>query len=134
MLVLDEQLLGRGLETVLGRWYHGPILFITELRPNTIIKDEAIPTLLHQQHSATFITINESDFWRRVVMARHYCVICFALPDSQVSELPALLRAVFRHPLFHTKAQRMGKVLRVTRTTISYYSLRERQVQSVALQ
>jgi hypothetical protein len=48
MLVLDEQLSGRDLETVLGRWYPGPVLFITELRPGTVIKDDVIPVLLHQ--------------------------------------------------------------------------------------
>jgi hypothetical protein len=47
MLVLDEQLSGRGLETVLGRWYPGPVLFITDLQPGTVIKDDAIPALLH---------------------------------------------------------------------------------------
>jgi hypothetical protein len=49
MLVLDEQLSGRDLETALGRWYPGPVLFITDLRPGTVIKDDVIPVLLHQQ-------------------------------------------------------------------------------------
>jgi hypothetical protein len=64
MLVLDEQLLGRNLEAALGRWYRGPVHFITDLRPGTVIKDDAIPVLLRQQQQATFLTINEADFWR----------------------------------------------------------------------
>lgn len=48
MLVLDEQLLGRNLEVALARWYRGPVFFITDLRRATIIKDEAVPTVLHQ--------------------------------------------------------------------------------------
>lgn len=40
MLVLDEQLLGRNLEVELARWYRGSVLFITDLRPATVIKDE----------------------------------------------------------------------------------------------
>src|SRR6266511_2841835 len=94
MLVLDEQLLGRHLEAALGRWYRGPVRFITDLRPGTVIKDDAIPVLLRQQHHATFLTINEPDFWHKVVIDAHFCVACFALPDSRAREIPELLRAV----------------------------------------
>jgi len=39
MIVLDEQLLGRELDATLAQWYRGPVLFITDLRPGTVIKD-----------------------------------------------------------------------------------------------
>jgi hypothetical protein len=130
MLVLDEQLLGRDLETLLGRWYPGPVLFITDLRPGTVIKDDAIPVLLRQQRQATFLTINEADFWCKVVIDDRFYVVCFALPDSPAREIPNLLRAVFRLSTFRTKTRRMGKVLRVTPTTISY---RDRQVRALSL-
>ena len=133
MLVLDEQLLGRGLEAILARWYRGPILFITDLRPGTVIKDDAIPLLLRQQHQPTFITINETDFWQKVTIDTHFCVVCFALPDSRAGEIPTLLRAVFRLASFQTKARRIGKVLRVTHTTVSYYTYRERETRTVPL-
>jgi hypothetical protein len=132
MLVLDEQLLGRNLEAALGRWYRGPVRFITDLRPRTVIKDDAIPVLLRQQ-LATFLTINEADFWRKVAIDARFCVICFALPDSRAREIPGLLRAVFRLPSFRTKARRMGKVLRVAHRTVSYYTYRERQIREVPL-
>ena len=48
MIVLDEQLLGRGLERDIAQWYRGTVQFITDLRPHTIIKDEAIPVLLRR--------------------------------------------------------------------------------------
>jgi hypothetical protein len=133
MLVLDEQLMGRNLDSALARWYRGPVLFITDLRPDTVIKDDAIPVLLRQQHQATFLTINETDFWRTVAIDAHFCVVCFALPDSRAGELPALLRAVFRLAAFQTKARRMGKVLRITHTTVSYYTFRERETRTVPL-
>lgn len=41
MLVLDEQLLGRNLESDLARWYRGPVLFITDLRPATVPDSQA---------------------------------------------------------------------------------------------
>ena len=109
MLVLDEQLLGRHLEAALGRWYRGPVRFITELRPGSVIKDAAIPALLRQQHHATFLTIHEPDCWRKVVIDAHVCVVCFALPDSRTAEISDWLRTVFRLPAFRTKARRMGR-------------------------
>lgn len=71
MIVLDEQLLGRSLERAITAWYGGSVQFITELRPNTVIKDEAIPLLLRQQRQPTFVTINERDFWQRVTIDQY---------------------------------------------------------------
>jgi hypothetical protein len=33
MIVLDEQLLGRDLETTITVWYTGAVVYITDLRP-----------------------------------------------------------------------------------------------------
>jgi hypothetical protein len=68
MIILDEQLLEHDIEANISKWYRGAVRFVTELRPNTIIKDDAIPQLLRQQNQATFITINEKDFWRKVAI------------------------------------------------------------------
>ena len=38
-----------------------------------------------------------------------------------------------RLPAFRTKTRRMGKVLRVTPTAISYYTDRDREVRSLSL-
>lgn len=133
MIVLDEQLLGRDVEKHIAEWYRGAVHYITDLRPNTVIKDEAIPFLLRQQKQPTFITINESDFWQRVTIDQRFCIICFALPDSRVQELSASLRRILQHPLFRTKAQRMGCVLRVTNTHIQYYTVRNSTIESLPL-
>jgi hypothetical protein len=122
MIVLDEQLLGRDLETTIATWYPGTVCFIHELRPNTIVKDEAIPSILQHQRQPTFITINERDFWLKIAADPRYCVICFALPDSQARMIPPLLRSLLRRPSLRTKAKRMGQVIRVTKTGISYYT------------
>ncbi len=133
MIVLDEQLLGLGLESELAKWYPGAIQFITDLRPNSIIKDEDIPQLLRQQNQPTFVTINERDFWRKVETDRRYCVVCFALADSHAGEISGLLRLLFRHPQFTTKAKRMGTVIRLAGEEINYYALSDRAVKSIAL-
>ena len=98
-----------------------------------MIKDAAIPALLRQQHQATFLTINETDFWRTVAIDPHFCIVCFAMPDSRAREVAPLLRTVFRLPPFRSKARRMGKVLRVTHATVSYYTYRDRVSQTISL-
>lgn len=131
MIVLDEQLLGRRLDTQIAQWYPGTVCFITDLRPGTVIKDDAIPRLLQEQSEPTLVTINETDFWRRVAINDHFCVVCFALSDSGASEIPSLLRALFRLPQFRTKKSRMGKVIRISEHEISYYTSDDRTVLTV---
>ena len=133
MIVLDEQLLGRGLERDIAQWYHGTVQFITDLRPHTIIKDEAIPVLLRRQAQPTFVTINERDFWRKVATDQRYCIVCFVLSDARAREIPLALRALLRRPELRTKAQRMGKIIRVTNNDLSYYTFSDRQVRIIRL-
>lgn len=128
MIVLDEQLLGRDIETALSRWYRGAVQFIIDLRPNTVIKDDAIPAILSRQNNPTFVTINERDFWRKVEINSRFCVVCFTLSDARATDIPEALRALFTYPEFKTKASRMGKVVRITESEISYYTFDNRQV------
>jgi len=128
MIILDEQLLGRNLEQAIAKWYPGHICFITDLRPNSIIKDEAIPMLLRKESQPTFVTINERDFWRKVAINEHFCVVCFSLIDSRASEIALLLKYLLSSPEFDTKIKRMGKVIRVTDNNISYYSANSREI------
>ncbi len=98
MIILDEQLLEHDIEANISKWYGGAVRFVTELRPNTIIKDDAIPQLLRQQNQATFITINEKDFWRKVAISEQFCVVCLTLLDSRTHEIPELLRGLWEKP------------------------------------
>jgi len=131
MIVLDEQLLGRNLEREIAKWYRGKVLFIIDLRPNSVVKDDAIPELLRRKIQPTFVTINESDFWQKVTVDNRYCVICFAWPDSRVREIPPSLRLLLRRPEFNTKAKRMGHVIRVADEKINYYTFYDKQVKTI---
>ena len=132
MIVLDEQLLGRDVEKTIASWYQGAVTFITELRPNTIIKDEAIPTLLRQQNQPTFLTINTKDFWQKITASKNFCIVCFALSDAQISNIPPLLRQLLQMPDFFSKEKRMGNVIRISTTNVSYYK-QNNQIISVTL-
>jgi hypothetical protein len=46
MIVFDENMHQRSIVDAVAAWYRGRVISVTVLRPDTIIKDEAIPTLL----------------------------------------------------------------------------------------
>ncbi|HKS42609.1 MAG TPA: hypothetical protein VJX74_18500 [Blastocatellia bacterium] len=122
MIVLDEELQGLNLDDSISRWYRGTILIIKDLRPGTVIKDEAIPALLRQVKQPTFVTINHADFWRRVRADEAYCIICLKLSGEQVDEVPDWLRRLFKSPEFKSKKKRMGKVILASRRGLRYYA------------
>ena len=128
MIVLDEELQGLGLEEAIARWYRGAVLVVKQLRPGTVIKDEAIPTLLRRVDHPTFVTINHPDFWRHIPAERAFCLVCFKLSADQAQEIPDLLRRLLRLPEFRTKRERMGKVALVSRRGIQYYSNRDKLI------
>jgi hypothetical protein len=128
MIILDEELQGLGLEAAISRWYRGAVLIIKQLRPRTVIKDEAIPTLLRRAKQPTFVTINHTDFWRRFPAEPSFCLVCFKLTADQADEIPELLRRLLRLPEFRTKRARMGKATLVSRRVIQYYSTRDKLI------
>jgi hypothetical protein len=133
VIVLDEQLLGLDIETEIAKWYPGRVCFITDLRPGTVIKDDAIPVLLHQQNQPLFVTINERDFWRKIPANRHYCIVCFAFPNARAREIPERLRLLFNQSEFDTKAKRAGMMIRVASSQeVSYYSAQRTGIITIA--
>lgn len=92
MIVLDENLKDNRIRIAIAQWYQGQALFIRDLRPNTIIKDEAIPSLLQRVNEPTFVTINVSDFWIQTTPSSHFCIIAFEIPKERSLEIPRLLR------------------------------------------
>jgi hypothetical protein len=121
MIVLDENIHQQGMITRIAAWYRGRVLSITALRPDTIIKDEAIPAILRRVRQPTFVTTNVSDFWRRVPAHAHYCIVCIAFPNERLTAVVHVVRHVLRLPAFKTKGQRMGKVVWVGPRQLQYY-------------
>jgi hypothetical protein len=122
MIVLDEQLLGYGLQTEIAAWYRGAVIDVTALRPNTVITDDEIPALLRTVRRPTFVTINVVDFWRRLRADSAFCAVCFELSHRHAAQISPLLRNLLRLAPFHIRAGRMGKVARVRPTKIEYYT------------
>ena len=129
MILLDENVHQQSLVASIAAWYRGQVRSLTTLRPDTLIKDEAIPIVLRRVRQPTFVTTNVADFWRRVPAHSRYSIVCIALPNERLHELPSLLRKLLRLPEFNTKAKRMGKVIRVSPSQLQYY---ERQGDHIA--
>ncbi|HRQ38755.1 MAG TPA: hypothetical protein PLD25_12680 [Chloroflexota bacterium] len=130
MIVLDENIWNPRMEDAFRVWYRGQVISINALRPITLIKDDSIPQLLHRANYPTFITINATDFWRRVPAHRGYCIVTFPFPHERLDELPELSRQLFRLREFASKGTRMGKIVQVTGAQIMYYGL-DRQLHRV---
>jgi hypothetical protein len=131
MIVLDEQLQSRTVRRALTAWYQGKISAVADLRPRTTIKDDAIPVLLRTVRDPTFLTINVTDFWRKVAPEKHYCVICFPLAQPQAVQVSELLRCCLLLAPFRSKRRRMGKIVRVSESVIQFYDTASWAVQEI---
>jgi hypothetical protein len=117
-LILDDQLNVRVLLAPLQRWTS--VERLQGLRPGEVILDDRVPEILRTLSKPTFVTIDE-DFWDVRWCDPSYAILHFALRNDQQKNLPALLRALFRLPEFRTRAQRMGKVARVSAATVEWW-------------
>ncbi len=127
MIVLDESIQDDLLRNAIAAWYSGKVELIENLRPDTIIKDEAMPTLLRRANYPTFITVNVKDFWRKTPANNSYCIIAFVVPQEDALKLSSPLRELLKLPQFSTKNRRMGTVIRVKPTEIRYYDTKRQQ-------
>ena len=132
MIVLDENLLTLRLNNPIAAWYPSRVCYITDLFPGSVIKDEAIPQLLRRVKGTTFVTTNVRDFWRRIQAHAQYGIICLALPNERLRQVPDLLRRLFRVPELRTKTARIGKVVRVSRRQIQYYIVGSTRMHALA--
>jgi len=121
LIVLDEQLNDERIVKEIKCWYQGKVVIITSLRPGTVIKDDAIPSLLTQQKQPTFVTINYTDFWPKMLAHSSYCAVCFKLSVERKLELPSALRSLLNLSEFDAWQKRAGKVISVVESTVRYY-------------
>jgi hypothetical protein len=75
MIVFDENMRQRNIMDAVAAWYRGRVISVTVFRPGSIIKDEAIPTLLRRAQRPTFVTTNVDDFWQRVPAHTRYGIV-----------------------------------------------------------
>ncbi len=122
MIVLDENLSDAFIVNRISEWYVGQVILLSDLRPQSVIKDEAIPALLLKVGQPTFVTINVTDFWKRTNPHRGYCIVCVTVSQNRASDVLESLYRFFHHPLFKAKSGRMGRIVRLLPSRLEYYA------------
>jgi hypothetical protein len=125
-LVLDEQVDLTVVLPPLKKWI--TVEPLAHLRPDEQILDDRVPTLLRALKQPTFVTIDQ-DFWHRRWCDPGYCILYFELRDKEQKLIPDLLRELFRHDEFKTRAARMGKVACVSPSGVRYWQFQVAKLQ-----
>lgn len=87
------------------------------------LKDhEGILPLLHQLKRATFFTLDHG-FYHPTLLHQGYCLVFLDVWDDEAAEY---IRRFLRHLEFRTQSRRMGKVVRVRHSGVSYWQLHQR--------
>jgi len=123
-IILDEQIFDTEVLIPLTQWITAQRL--RDLRPDQVIKDERVPTILRELRQPTFVTI-DMGFWNARLRDTRYCILCFPLRHDEQRAIPGLLRRLLRMSEFATKAARMGRVARVSQSHIDYWQLGDEQ-------
>ena len=121
VIVVDENIHSRQVLTSIAEWYRGRVVSMTQLRPGSVIHDDAIPALLLLQRQPTFVTTNVDDFWQVVQPHSAYCIVCVNLPRERNSRVATELRQILTRPEFRSKVLRMGKIIRSSTHGVLYY-------------
>jgi hypothetical protein len=128
-IILDDQLFDVEVLVPLARWI--TVQRLRELRPNEVIKDDRVPLLLRELRQPSFVTI-DMGFWNKDLRDPKYCILCFPLRNEEQHLLPERLYRLFQLAEFHTKAARMGRVVRVGPERIDYWVAGDEQVHRLA--
>jgi hypothetical protein len=119
-IVVDEQINHGKVTVPLKRWITAEQIGYEVGHKG--LPDEQITSLLLRLKRRTLITIDR-EFYRRQLCHAGYCLIYFDFRPSQQSQIPILLRRLFQIPGFRTIRERMGRVVKVSVTGISYWQL-----------
>lgn len=85
------------------------------------ITDEDLTGFLIQQPRPTFFT-RDDDFYDKRLCHSRYCLVYLV---ARPNEAASFARRLLRHPLFKTRAQRLGCVIRVPSSGLQMWRLRE---------
>ena len=120
LFVLDEQLSNPKLLRVLSKRYS--IKLLNDIRPKEHMLDDRIASILLTMDRPTFITIDVGLF-HGIECHSRYGILHFVLEDKEQELLVPMLRQLLLMPEFATRAARMGKAARVTKSYVEHWEL-----------
>ena len=89
-------------------------------------REDVLP-LLHRMKSPTFFTLDHG-FYHPTLLHQRCCLVFLDVWDDEVAEY---IHRFLRHSEVRTQAQRMGKVVRVRHSGLSYWQMRLRGERSL---
>ena len=119
MTVLDENIV-EGQRRLLAAWGI-PVRQVGYDLARKGLKDEEIVVTLHDLRRLTFIT-RDAGFYRRDLCHLNYCVVVVSANQYEVA---AFVRRFLRHKSFDTQRKRMGKVVKVMPSGVTFWMLRK---------
>jgi hypothetical protein len=83
---------------------------------------EDILPLLHRLKQPTFFTLDHG-FYHPTLLRQRYCLVFLDVWDDEVAEY---IRRFLRHLEFRTQVQRLGRIVRVRHSGVSYWLVHQR--------
>jgi hypothetical protein len=90
-------------------------------------RDDLIP-LLHTLRRPTFFT-RDHGFYHPSLLHPAYCLVYL---DVAFDEIAEFIRRFLRHAAFRTQVQRMGKVVSVHHSRVSYWQVNMKKAQALS--
>lgn len=81
-------------------------------------REELLP-LLHRLKRPTFFTLDHG-FYHPTLLHQGYALVFLDVWDDEAAEY---IRRFLRYPEFRTQSQRMGKIVRVRHSDVSYWQI-----------
>ncbi len=79
-------------------------------------RNQVIPLLHHLKHPTSFT--RDHGFYHPTIRHREYCLVYLDVWDDDAAQY---VRQFIRHPAFRAQVNRMGKVVRVHHSALSYW-------------
>jgi hypothetical protein len=118
--ILDEDISAPTCDRLRMHRIHFRQIGVTVGRPGMKDREEVIP-LLHQLKRPTFFTLDHG-FYHPTLLHQGYSLVFLDVWDDEVADY---IRRFLHHSEFRTQLQRIGKVVRVRRSGVSYWQMHQ---------
>jgi len=124
--ILDEDISAIECKRLRARRVHFRQIGIAIGRLGMKDRNDIIP-LLHTLRHSTFFT-RDHGFYHPGLRHPAYCLVYL---DVAFDEIAEFIRRFLRHPAFRTRAQRMGRIVRVHSGGVIYWQAKVNKAQAV---
>jgi hypothetical protein len=116
--ILDEDLSAPERERLRAQKIHFRQIGV-EIGRSGMRDHEGVIPLLHRLKRPTFFTLDHG-FYRPTLRHQGYCLVFLDVWDDEAADY---IRRFLRHAEFHTQSRRMGKVVRVRHSGVTYWQV-----------